>query len=113
MTEVGTNVGCEESTVSPRTGLSLTVRINSKSFPRAVQETYSSFHIYYNYYYTTIEYYVCSTDCTVVLLCHLFTDRVAWSVGLSPSEPCKNGWSERDAVFVEDSGGLKEPLIWI
>jgi len=45
----------------------------------------------------------------------IVTDRVAWfvglSVGLSPSETCKNGWSDRDAVCVEDSGGQKEPPI--
>jgi len=38
-------------------------------------------------------------------------DREAWSVGLLLSEPCKNGWSDRDAVCVEDSGGPKEPRI--
>jgi len=39
------------------------------------------------------------------------TDRVAWSVGLSvgisvchTSEPCKNGCTDRDAVWVGDSG---------
>jgi len=26
------------------------------------------------------------------------------------SEPCKNGWTDRDAVYVEDSGGTREPL---
>jgi len=25
------------------------------------------------------------------------------------SQPCKNGWTDRDAVWVEDSGGPKEP----
>jgi len=35
-------------------------------------------------------------------------DRVACSVGLSPSEPCKNGWSDQDAVCVEDSDGPRE-----
>ena len=29
-------------------------------------------------------------------------------VCLSPSEPCKNGWSDRDAVCVEDAGGPRE-----
>jgi len=49
-------------------------------------------------------------------------DRVAWSVGLlvclsvglsvcHSSDPCKNGWTDRDAVWVEDSGGPKEPCI--
>ena len=27
------------------------------------------------------------------------------------SEPCKNGWTNRDAVLVEDSGGPREPCI--
>jgi len=42
------------------------------------------------------------------------TDRVAWSVGLSlghTSEPCKNGCTDQDAVWVGDSGGPKEPCI--
>ena len=43
----------------------------------------------------------------------IVTDRVAWfvglSVGLSRSEPYKNGWSDRDAVCFHDSGGPKEP----
>jgi len=39
----------------------------------------------------------------------IVTDQVAWSVGLSLSEPCKNGWSNQDAVCIEDSGGPKEP----
>jgi len=42
------------------------------------------------------------------------TDRVAWSVGLSvchSSEPYKNGSTDRDAVWVEDSGAPKEPCI--
>jgi len=42
-------------------------------------------------------------------------DKVAWSVGLSvglsPSEPCKNDWSDRDAVCVEDSGGPRETRV--
>jgi len=44
----------------------------------------------------------------------IVTDRVAWSVGLSvchTSEPCKNGGTDRDAVWVEDSGGPREPCI--
>ena len=36
---------------------------------------------------------------------------VSLSVGLSPSEPCKNIWSDRDAIYIEDSGGPKEPPI--
>ena len=46
----------------------------------------------------------------------IVTDRVAWSVGLSvcrsvchTSEPCKNG--DRDAIWVEDLGGPREPWI--
>jgi len=38
----------------------------------------------------------------------IVTDRLAWSVGLSPSEPCNNGWSDRDAVCVHDLGGAKK-----
>jgi len=37
-----------------------------------------------------------------------------WSVCLSvchTSELCTNGWSDRDAVWVKDSGGTKEPCI--
>jgi len=51
------------------------------------------------------------------------TDQVAWSVGLSvvllvshTSESCKNGWSDRVAVWVDDSGGPKEPcrpIMWV
>jgi len=48
----------------------------------------------------------------------IVTDRVAWFVGLSvclsvchTSELCKNGWTDRDAVSVEDSGGAKETCI--
>jgi len=47
------------------------------------------------------------------------TSRVAWSVGLcvtlsvnNTSEICKNGWSDRVAVKVQDSGGPNEPCIW-
>ena len=45
-------------------------------------------------------------------MCSVVTDQVAWSVirsvGLSvchASEPCKNGCTNRDAVWVEDLGG--------
>jgi len=44
----------------------------------------------------------------------IVTDRIVWSVGLSVchnTEPCKNGWTDRDAVWVQDSGGSKEPCI--
>jgi len=40
----------------------------------------------------------------------IVTDRVAWSV-CHTSEPCKNGWTDRDAVWVEDSGEPREPCI--
>jgi len=39
----------------------------------------------------------------------IVTDRVAWSVArlslCHASDPCKNGCTDRDAVWVEDSGG--------
>jgi len=42
----------------------------------------------------------------------IVTDRVVWYVSRSvchSSEPCKNSWTDRDAVWVEDSAGPKEP----
>jgi len=65
-------------------------------------------------------------DCIIIIRPHrstsemrsIVTDRVAWSVcqsvGLSvchSSEPCKHGWTDRDNVWAEDSGGSKEPCI--
>jgi len=44
----------------------------------------------------------------------IVTDRVVWTVILSvchSSEPCKNAWTDRDIVWVEVSGGLKELCI--
>ena len=41
-------------------------------------------------------------------------DWVLWSVSLSvchSSEPCKNGWTDQDAIWFEDSGGPKELCI--
>ena len=45
-------------------------------------------------------------------------DRVAWSLGRSvclsvshTGKLCKNGRTDRDAIWVEDSGGPKEPCI--
>jgi len=41
----------------------------------------------------------------------IVTDLVVWSVGQSvchTSEPCKNGWTDRDVVWIEDSGGPRE-----
>jgi len=44
-------------------------------------------------------------------------DRVVWSVCLSvhhDREPCKNGWTDRDAVWAVDCDGPKEPcIIWV
>ena len=63
------------------------------------------------YYYAASQYYV--RRCGPIL-----TDRVAWSVGLSvglsvchTSEPCKDGCTDRAAVWVEDLGGSGEPCI--
>jgi len=42
------------------------------------------------------------------------TDRGTWSVDLSvyhTSKPSKNGCTDQDAVYVEDSGGPSEPCI--
>ena len=50
---------------------------------------------------------------TVVVKPHHSTivrDRVAWSV-CHTSKPCKNGWTDRHAVWVEDLGGPKRPCI--
>jgi len=38
----------------------------------------------------------------------IVNDRVAWSVGMSPSEPCRKLKSDRDSVCVQDSGGPRE-----
>jgi len=53
-----------------------------------------------------------------VLMRPIVTDGVAWSVGLSVDlpvchdcEPCKNGRTDRDAVWVVDLGGSEEPCI--
>jgi len=43
---------------------------------------------------------------------YIVTDLVAWSVGRSvchTSEPLKNGWTDWDAVWAEDCGGLVAP----
>jgi len=55
--------------------------------------------VYYYYYYVH--------RCGLLLP----TEYRGLSVCLSPSEPCKNGWSNRNAVCVEDSGGPKESPI--
>jgi len=44
----------------------------------------------------------------------IVTDRVAWSVSLSvchSNEPCKNGWTDRDAIWVFGLDGPKESYI--
>jgi len=44
----------------------------------------------------------------------IVTNRVAWSIGQSvchTSEPCKNGWTDRFAVWVVDSDGRKEARV--
>jgi len=45
----------------------------------------------------------------------IVTERIAWfvyrSVSHSTSEPCKNSWNYGVAIWVEDSGGPKEPCI--
>jgi len=38
----------------------------------------------------------------------IVNDWVAWSVGLSPSEPCRKFGNDRDTVCVQDSGGSRE-----
>jgi len=55
---------------------------------------------------------------TVVVWCGGATDRVAWSVCLLVSQslchdhqPRKSGWTDRDTIWVLDSGGLKQPCI--
>jgi len=44
----------------------------------------------------------------------LYCSRVVWSVKLSvyhSSEPCRNGSTDPHAVWIEDTGGPKEPCI--
>jgi len=50
----------------------------------------------------------------------IVSDRVAWSVGLSvylsiyhSSDPCKNGWTDWDAVWVVDSGGAEGNMCYM
>jgi len=50
-----------------------------------------------------------------VAYCYRPSRVVCLSVGLSvchSREPCKNRWTDQDAVWVVDSGGPKEPRIW-
>jgi len=50
-----------------------------------------------------------------VMRAPIVTDRVVWSfslsVGLSPSQSCKNDWTDRDAVCVDDTGGPRESRV--
>jgi len=45
----------------------------------------------------------------------IVNDRVAWSVGLSvglsPREPCRTFWSNRDTVCVDDLGVPRKDLL--
>jgi len=38
------------------------------------------------------------------------TDGVVWSVSHN-HEPCNNSWTNQDAIWEMDSGGLREPRI--
>jgi len=49
-------------------------------------------------FYAASQYYIRSCSMVCHSVCHT-------------SEPCRNGSSDRDAVWVEDSGGPKEPCI--
>jgi len=45
----------------------------------------------------------------------IVTDRVAWSVGRSvchDREPCKNHWTDRDAVWMWTRVGLRKHVLW-
>jgi len=70
-------------------------------------------YYYYNFYYY---YYRPHRSTTYVdaAYCYRPSSVVCWSVGRSvchTSEPCKNGWIDRDTEWVEDSSGPKEPCI--
>jgi len=44
----------------------------------------------------------------------IVNDLIVWSVGQSPSEPCRKFGSDHDAVCVQDSGGPSErPITYI
>jgi len=46
----------------------------------------------------------------------IVTDGVAWSAGWSvchSREPCKNRWTDRDAVWVVDSGGPRNNVLGV
>jgi len=55
----------------------------------------------------------CSTTYVDAACCYRLSSVVFRLVCQShTSEPCKNGWTNRDAVWVEDLGGPGEPCIW-
>jgi len=44
----------------------------------------------------------------------IITDQVGWSVCRSVTlmnEPCKNGWTDQDAIWVEDSVGPRNHVL--
>ena len=51
-----------------------------------------------------------STTYVDAVYCYRPSSVVCWSV-CHTSEPCKNGCTDQDAVWVEESGGPKEPCI--
>jgi len=57
-----------------------------------------------------LDHIACTTYVDAVC-CHRPSSVVCRSVGLSHCEPCKNGWIDRDAIWVEDSGWPREPYI--
>jgi len=61
-----------------------------------------------------VNYYTTSPILCMYMQSYGPNSMVCQYVGLSvchTSEPCKNGWTDRDAVWVEDSGGPREPCI--
>jgi len=93
--------------------VSLTNICNEKMLLWPMSHSIRHYYCHCSHYY----YYYCFQflDCiTVLRMWHIVTDGVAWSVCRSvchSSEPCKNGWTNRDAFWVVDSGGPKEPCI--
>jgi len=82
------------STITIRPNIAATTRMISANLPVlgriAIQRTYVPAYCY------RPSSVVCRSVCRSV--CH-------------SSEPCKNGSTDRDAVWVEESGGSKEPCI--
>ena len=50
-------------------------------------------------------------DCCLCV-CRSCCSNVTVSLGTITSESCKNGWTDRDAAWVEDSDMPREPCIW-